>query len=614
MLKFARWDAIVLEGASDTPVWISIVDDEVTLHDATGLWGLRTTDAQKAIIGTGGASPAARARPAVLTIGPAGERLSRIATIQHDAGCAFGQGGFGGVWGSKRLKAISVLGTQGVEVADPAAPHRGALLGGARVRLRRRRAAHPPVAGVRRLALRRPSRPPVGSLRRRRRGAAPGAGAAISTASRRRPASWEAPHTAGRRSSTSAGTATKHGAVTEVSGRAADLSDELGINAFEADSHARRTSTRCIGRARSGRRTEVHTDLPFDDIGELDFVEELLHRIAYRRGDRRRPGRRAAQGCRALGTPRRQTSRTGDSGCPVLGLPRSTSTRGPKPYWGYASIVTSRDVNCHDFNVAAYWLPTLDITHGREPLLSTAGEVAEIVASKTVPYCDPRMVDFSDDNLYSVHMARTTAWLLHYSLFWKQSCGLCDNAFADFLNPYGKDNRGLTPEGEMRFLEAVTGRGDWTSRGRMEIGRRILNLDRAIWALQGRHRDQEVFPEFVYTCDAHGRLARPRPGARPTTRRCSSRASGRTATSCHATSTATAWRRGRRCSTSSRAGTRRPADRRRRARGRLGLRQRPRRWRRPKRDSAGRALTSSRRAPASRSALCPGALRICPSA
>ena len=145
------------------------------------------------------------------------------------------------------------------------------------------------------------------------------------------------------------------------------------------------------------------------------------------------------------------------------------------------------------------------------------------------------MLDFSDENLYSLHMARTTAWLLHYSLFWKQSCGLCDNAFADFINPYGEGNRGLTPEGEPRFLEAVTGEG--TGLRRLHgAGRRILNLDRAIWALQGRHRDQEVFPEFVYTRDADGRVARPRPGAAATTRRCSSRASGRTATWCRATS------------------------------------------------------------------------------
>ena len=47
----------------------------------------------------------------MLTIGPAGENLSRVACLIHDASNAAGQGGFGAVWGSKNLKAISVIGT-----------------------------------------------------------------------------------------------------------------------------------------------------------------------------------------------------------------------------------------------------------------------------------------------------------------------------------------------------------------------------------------------------------------------------------------------------------------------------------------------------------------------
>jgi aldehyde:ferredoxin oxidoreductase len=58
-------------------------------------------------------------RPAVLAIGPAGENLSRVACLIHDASNAAGQGGFGAVWGSKNLKAISVIGTGHVEINDP---------------------------------------------------------------------------------------------------------------------------------------------------------------------------------------------------------------------------------------------------------------------------------------------------------------------------------------------------------------------------------------------------------------------------------------------------------------------------------------------------------------
>ena len=60
-------------------------------------------------------------RPAVVTIGPAGENLSRLACLIHDASNAAGQGGFGAVLGSKNLKAISVIGTGQVKIHDPKA-------------------------------------------------------------------------------------------------------------------------------------------------------------------------------------------------------------------------------------------------------------------------------------------------------------------------------------------------------------------------------------------------------------------------------------------------------------------------------------------------------------
>ncbi|MEM2922175.1 MAG: aldehyde ferredoxin oxidoreductase C-terminal domain-containing protein, partial [Candidatus Bathyarchaeia archaeon] len=55
----------------------------------------------------------------VISIGQAGENLSRIAIIQTETENAAGQGGFGGVMGSKRLKAIAVMGTGGVKIARP---------------------------------------------------------------------------------------------------------------------------------------------------------------------------------------------------------------------------------------------------------------------------------------------------------------------------------------------------------------------------------------------------------------------------------------------------------------------------------------------------------------
>ena len=58
-------------------------------------------------------------KPAILCIGPAGENQTGHGALIHDAGNGAGQGGLGAVWGSKNLKAISVLGTGGIKVDDP---------------------------------------------------------------------------------------------------------------------------------------------------------------------------------------------------------------------------------------------------------------------------------------------------------------------------------------------------------------------------------------------------------------------------------------------------------------------------------------------------------------
>jgi len=59
------------------------------------------------------------------------------------------------------------------------------------------------------------------------------------------------------------------------------------------------------------------------------------------------------------------------------------------------------------------------------------------------------------------------------------------------------DKLGATPEAEPKFFNAVTGKNISFADG-METGRKIWTLERAIWTLQGRHRDQEVFPDYIY--------------------------------------------------------------------------------------------------------------------
>ncbi len=101
---------IVIEGRSPKPVYISINDNTVEIKDAVHLWGLGTAAATDKILQEFGEK-----RASVSCIGPAGEKLSKIACIINDKHRAAGRSGVGAVMGSKNLKAIVVKGSNPIE-------------------------------------------------------------------------------------------------------------------------------------------------------------------------------------------------------------------------------------------------------------------------------------------------------------------------------------------------------------------------------------------------------------------------------------------------------------------------------------------------------------------
>ncbi len=114
-LKYAGWDGIIFEGRADSPVYLSIYNDQVELKSAAELWGqdvFATTDALKATMDE---------EAKVCCIGPAGENLVKYACIMNEYHRAAGRSGVGAVMGSKNLKAIVVKGTLGIVVEDPKA-------------------------------------------------------------------------------------------------------------------------------------------------------------------------------------------------------------------------------------------------------------------------------------------------------------------------------------------------------------------------------------------------------------------------------------------------------------------------------------------------------------
>ena len=111
-MKFAGYDAIIVEGASPEPVSLVIDDEKIRLQSANDLWGSTTTEATRKLKGALGEG----FQTAV--IGPPGERMAPIAGIFSDERTA-GRGGAGAVMGSKKLKAIAIRGTGSVTVDDP---------------------------------------------------------------------------------------------------------------------------------------------------------------------------------------------------------------------------------------------------------------------------------------------------------------------------------------------------------------------------------------------------------------------------------------------------------------------------------------------------------------
>jgi aldehyde:ferredoxin oxidoreductase len=110
-LKYAGYDALIVQGASQDPQMIVIDDGRVEIRPAEHLWGKTVPEATQML--KNGFDEGYQS----LVIGPPGERKSNIASIFNDTR-ALARGGVGAVMGSKGLKAILVRGTGSVRVAD----------------------------------------------------------------------------------------------------------------------------------------------------------------------------------------------------------------------------------------------------------------------------------------------------------------------------------------------------------------------------------------------------------------------------------------------------------------------------------------------------------------
>jgi aldehyde:ferredoxin oxidoreductase len=114
-MKRAGYMALMVKGRAAEPTYVVIQDNRVDFRPASGLWGMKTVEAQEALL-----NAANLPKASCVAIGPAGERLVKTACVVTGGESArtFGRGGSGAVMGSKNLKGIVLSGSGAVSIAN----------------------------------------------------------------------------------------------------------------------------------------------------------------------------------------------------------------------------------------------------------------------------------------------------------------------------------------------------------------------------------------------------------------------------------------------------------------------------------------------------------------
>lgn len=250
-----------------------------------------------------------------------------------------------------------------------------------------------------------------------------------------------------------------------------------------------------------GKGKKIDCDLPFDQAGTMGYVDTLMRKISLREGI----GNDLAEGAARFAQKYGLYDQDVNSGVLNLAYWGTREHYDPRieVEWGFGSILGERDLMLHSFaNHNFYWMAnTLD------PYL-TAEQSTKLYSEALVPYNDdPYLADFGvgPTGIYSDSKVKLVAWVKHYEKFWHGGGGFCGFRWPMTFTNNSADNRGATPHAEPKFWNAVTGK-NLTFADSMEVGHKIYTLDRAIWVLQGRHRDMEVFPNYLYDRKSSGHM------------------------------------------------------------------------------------------------------------
>ena len=458
-LKLAGYDALVVQGRSEKPVYILIQDEEVEIRDASALWGKSTVETREILKEELG-SPVK-----VVAIGPAGENMVTFASVLADRD-ASGSSGLGAVMGSKNLKAVAVRGSGKVNAADP--------------QKYRELAAY---------------------ARELRRGFGMGITPGTDQGMKLKKdycygctggfcfrSTYEASN--GKVGKYMCGSATfyvlrarkYYGEWNEVPFFANMICNEYGVDTHQIDVMMQWLA-KCY---QAGILTEGNTGIPLSKQGSIEFIETLVRKIGLREGigDVLAQGTIRAADAVGQGAKELLTDYITESGhFALIESPRMYISTGLL-YAMEPRQPMSQLNELGSLNLWLMWVYKQDGAFVSNDVLRAIGK--RLLGSEEA-------VDFT-----SYDGKALAAKIIQDRECAKDSLILCSYLFPIMFSRNTADHVG-DPTVESRILSAVTG-GDIDEDGLNRIGERILNLQRAILAREGhRGRACDKISEYNYT-------------------------------------------------------------------------------------------------------------------
>jgi aldehyde:ferredoxin oxidoreductase len=463
-LKYAGYDALIVQGKADqwTNVWIK--DDGVEFKNAEDYVGKDTFETQIMIHKE--FDPYAR----ILCIGAAGENLSRLAVILSETSFASGKAGFGAVMGSKKLKAIAVRGRKPLKVYDP-----GKLIEISRAV--KRLSSKNPLSGWTTHVLNDEGRREFLDKYRKRN---------TSCFNCPTPCFAYVDVPGSGRSQTHCTNYYYYNAATEYYGHSLErdqavsdgyfLANRLGIDTFELG-----RMIRFLHDVHNSGNLAEEGDLPFDKYGSREFIQKLLMKIAFRKGI----GDLLAEGSARAADKFKDGWEKCAQYFPAYGAANHESVRkypGIALMWALDSRDPVIDQHAYFYLSAKYqdFNEPHRLSKDRAKAIATKIFGSDLAVDHSTYEYKPEAVIYSQNRSAVINILIVCDWI--FPLF--QS-----------FNTNGREGDTSI---ESQLLRAVTGYA-LSEQELDQIGERVWNLARAHMVREGRTRQQDTLHKSFFS-------------------------------------------------------------------------------------------------------------------